>query len=247
MTKAKKPVEPLVEVPACPFATTVSPLDYGDIITVKANKDTSTREFRIHEGLLTHFSGYFRGALKNHWIEGQAKIIQMDVEEVVLEMFYCWLYSKKLYFSSPKGDADADIPLDFEDIVDAYIFADVQVIPQFGNATLDLLFQKVTQRWKFPWWVLDVTYEKTTEYSKLRQFLVNNAADAYNFGGMRENKHCYPRDFLVDVIERLKDQSIYPGQRADKDGDKYVQQQCKGMCKYHDHSNLEKVGAPTND
>jgi hypothetical protein len=113
------------------------------MIKIHVGKEENKQTFDVYEGLLKHYSTYFRTALKEEWAEGQSKTITLACDSpTVFRCFFTWLMIRKLY---AQLDSAGRIPVDFDTICEAYVFGDARGIPEFCNASIDILFQKSYQ------------------------------------------------------------------------------------------------------
>ncbi|KAI4921469.1 hypothetical protein J4E85_008814 [Alternaria conjuncta] len=188
-------VKPLLELAKCSKATPPpNPEDYGPIITVTVGNWSSKREFHVYEGLLSHYSSYFKAAVKDCW--GNSKTVELkDDNPEVFQAFFHWVYTGKLYFAL---DASGEVPLHFPLIYEIYIFGDARGALDLCNAAIDLLIQKMNQEWAFPQLHLSYIYENTLTGSALRKVLVDFAIDTFRFTD------------LVDPSQRAKEMVSYP-------------------------------------
>lgn len=201
------------------------------------------RTFPVYEGLLKHYSSYFRAALKKVWIEGQSKSVTLPTEDPeVFRAFFRWISTGKLY---SRLAPDGKIPLTFETICEIYVFGDARGAPELCNATINMLFQKCMQDWVYPSSTLDYIYDNTPDKSVLRNFVVDYAVETFSFSDIRLNEPEYPKSFLVSVIKRLVevDERLCYMNRGPPGN--YIHWKKTQICsKYHDHSAAEPASLP---
>jgi hypothetical protein len=218
---------------------------WGATVTVTVGSELHKREWSIYEGLLTHYTSYFRTALQNKWKEGETGVVDLphdnpDVFQAVFE----WLYTGKLY---PELTEEGRIPLDFETICGIYVFGDIRGIPGLCNASINLLFQTIVQAWDRPDEVLNYVYDNTCAGSNLRKFLVDQCIIGYgDWSCLSKEPHLYPCAFLSEVIQASAIQAKVikngiVGSSAVAFGvgcqkPRYIEAFAKNMCCYHDHS-----------
>jgi hypothetical protein len=222
--------------------------EYGPIVTIIVGPDRSQRTFYVYKRLLTHYSIYFRTALKDCWLEGTTKkVILSDEIPEVFQAFFTWLYAGRLYSSL---DVAGKIPFTVQLICQIFVFGDARGAPEFCNAAINLLYQKLQQDWAFPVFDLDCVYENTQSNSSLRRLLVNFAVEAFRFESIKDpmdrSLDHYPKEFLADVItafmtlEKKPIPSIagYPTGGVTKVN--WTSYTKGSVCqKYHDHSAAE--------
>ena len=144
------------------------------MVTILVGNGDKLRKFNIYKDILTFYSSYFRNALKDDWVEGQTKTINLvDDDPEVFQIFIYWLFSKRLYHpnSVPQSPNEKDTPLSFRHICDLYVFGDIMGIPELCIAAVDILFAKMMTIWIFPEGVLEYVYDNTPENSSLRRLL----------------------------------------------------------------------------
>ncbi|KAI4684646.1 uncharacterized protein J4E88_004087 [Alternaria novae-zelandiae] len=202
--EAKK-VKPLLELAKCSKATPApDPDEYGPIITIEVGTGPHTRKFYAYKGLLSHYSSYFKAALKDDWKEGTFKTVELkDENPEVFQAFFRWLYTGKLYFAL---DASGKIPLSEQLICEIYVFGDARGSTDLCNTAIDLLLQKTHQEWKVPLNQIAYVYENTLPGSALRKYLVDDVVETYRFGDLsdlsqRESELSrYPQEFLANIV-----------------------------------------------
>ncbi|KAG9188525.1 hypothetical protein G6011_02448 [Alternaria panax] len=236
--KNKKIFAP-VGLPICPhLAKRLSPDKYGSIVSITAGSKMSDIIY-VHEGLLRHYSSYFRTALKKEWVEGKSKKIALSEDDpTVVKAFFNWIFTGKLFGQlTPEGK----IPLSQLEIIEIYVFGDVRGAPELCNAAIDLLYQKGMQDWAFPVDALQHVYDNTTDSSLLRKYLVDFAAEKFTFSHLRGNEAIYSKEFLIDLVEVFVSKQVKPAFLSTMSIGKYIHTKKLEICsKYHDHSTLEK-------
>ncbi|KAH7086395.1 hypothetical protein FB567DRAFT_603342 [Paraphoma chrysanthemicola] len=230
-----KKIYPPVELPKCPYATEPpSPDDYGDVINIVVGEGATKRTFAVYEGLLKHYSSYFKTALKKEWAGEDCRMLELpDDDPEALRAFFNWTLTKKLY---PRLAQDGSIPLCSQAICMIYIFGDMRGIPELCNAAIDLLFQKHCQEWSFVRQDVQLAYGLTMEGSALRKFFVNDTMETYIFTTPESNEG-WPQDFLLDVLKGVGTRQILLGQLCGMSKGKWIHTRKLEICsKYHDHS-----------
>ncbi|KAH8728339.1 hypothetical protein GQ44DRAFT_609472 [Phaeosphaeriaceae sp. PMI808] len=227
-------VKPLTKIPKCPHTPDrPSPDDYGFIITVAVGSAEKHTLFYIHHVLLSHYSSYFRNALKPEWKGGEINSINLDEDcPVIFRVFFHWLYSGNLYTKlAPSGE----VPVTYKILIDVYVFGDARGIPELCNAVIDLLFQKFTNEWVFPVPKIIKVYENTSANAKLRIFFAALAAEVFNFKDIKEKMNKYPIEFLADAILHAQEKKVVLGASVNRA--LFSERKASQLCSYHDHSN----------
>ncbi|KAI4647966.1 hypothetical protein J4E93_004377 [Alternaria ventricosa] len=200
-----KKVTPLLELPKCSKATpSPNPDEYGDMITIVVGSAENVRKFYTYQGLLAHYSTYFKAALKDDWKEGTLKTVNLkDDNPEVFKAFFHWIYTGKLYFAL---DASGKIPLSEQLICEIYVFGDARGSTNLYNAAIDLLLQKTHQEWKVPLDQIPYVYENTLPGSALRKYLVDDVVETYRFRRLADPTQRetelprYPQEFLAEIV-----------------------------------------------
>jgi hypothetical protein len=200
-------------------------------VTVIVGSEAEKRECYIHAGLLTHYSSYFRNALKPEWVEGRTKnIVVSEDSPSMFQIFFLWLYSGKLYSTLANGR----VPISTRMICTLYIFGDANGIPELCDAAVDLVFQKFANEWAFPAQCLSYIYDHTLASSKLREIFIHLAVYCFSFCNLRSEEECFPKEFLIDVILRSRQSKTWPGNFQDKET--FLDKTASEMCIYHAHN-----------
>jgi hypothetical protein len=82
---------------------------------------------------------------------------------------------------------------------------------ELQNATMTLFYQKNVQDWAVAIPQTSAIYVRTKPESPLRRFLVDMVADTWGFKTLREDQAKLPKDFLVDVLIKLREGKVAPG------------------------------------
>jgi hypothetical protein len=212
--------------------------NYGAIVTVTVGSGDEERSYFIYEGLLKHYSSYFRTALKKEWEEGATKTIELtDDEPGVFQIFFHWIFTGTLYSElSPGGE----IPYDLMQLFKLFIFADARGIPELSNATIDGIFQVECQQWHYDVPSLQYIYDNTTPKSPLRRYMIDSATETFRFETIHDCLENYPKEFLADVITNIFANGYDSKFTSAKMGAMpYKFAKVKQLCQYHDHPKPE--------
>lgn len=236
--KAGKVYDAPIELPKCAHASTPPPPDeYGEIVEVVVGDDRlfPKETFQVFDGLLKHYSSYFRSALKEEWIGKGAKTIALPFDKPnVFRAFYNWLFARQLY--SRLSD-DGSIPMSVQLICEVYVFGDVRGVSELCNAAIDLLFQRNSQRWEFPEDSLAYIYDNTTHASPLRTYMVEYGVEKYDYGRSNVGIMDLPQEHLAECLLTLCKQRKQPCYLKDMAIGKYIHTKSLEICsKYHDHT-----------
>ncbi|KAI4617886.1 hypothetical protein J4E83_006218 [Alternaria metachromatica] len=204
-TEEPPKVTPLLELAKCSKATpSPNPDKCGPIITIVVGSAKKIREFHVYEGLLSHYSSYFKAALKGAWKEGALKTVELkDDNPEVFKAFFHWINTGKLYFAP---NASGEIPLSEKLICEIYVFGDARGCPDLCNAAIDLLLQKMHEAWRTALAELPFVYENTLRGSALRKCLVDDFVDNFRFPNLTDviqrdaELSRYPQEFLAEIV-----------------------------------------------
>jgi hypothetical protein len=194
----------------------VSRAEYGVIVLVEVGFGDNMRIFHVFKGLLTHFSTYFKTALKDTWIEGATNKVKLaDDNPEVFSAVYTWLFSGKLYFDLA---ADGSIPMTEQLICEIYVFGDARGSPDLCNAAIDLLFQKSVQLWRFFHDSLHYVWQNSLKNAPMRRYLIDSACENFGWDPQADDVSLYPVEFLLRVTRvSRKAQGIAGSLYSDKD------------------------------
>lgn len=204
---------------------------YGSIITAIVRPDCKKKDYQIHEGLLRHYTSYFRTALKPVWADGKRDTITLpDDNPTLFKIFFHWLYSGKLYSNLA---SDGSVPISESDLCVLFVFGDCRGIPGLCNAAVDLLFQCFAGEWRYANGCLNYIYDNTSTESALLAIFVDLAVGTFSFPQFRACENIYPKEFLIDVISRSRELKSWPGNLENKK--KFLDKKAAEMCMYHGH------------
>lgn len=196
------------------------------------------RPFLIHTGLLTHYSSYFRAALKNNWEEDKTNTVPLTEDDPdVFQAVFDWLYSGRLY---PALTSEGKIPYDSQRICEIFVLGDFLGVPEMCNAALDLFVQWYIQTWTFLTEPLNYIYNNTVSGSPLRRLVVCLASRGFSWNSAgvpahEQDESRYPKKFLLDVIGYSIQINHVPGQLT-VPKEEYIEQLRIMLCEFHDHS-----------
>ncbi|KAH3948663.1 hypothetical protein HBH70_071730 [Parastagonospora nodorum] len=115
------------------------------------------KRFVVHQGLLTHYSEFFRAALTGRFKEAEDKVVKLeDQSPRIFEVFVHWLYYQR--FPDADHNDGAEIIELFQDeaclekrynsvgtLIKLYVFADRHDVEKLRLATINELFQRVLE------------------------------------------------------------------------------------------------------
>ncbi|GAB7337658.1 hypothetical protein MBLNU457_g2953t1 [Dothideomycetes sp. NU457] len=203
--------------------------EYDSIITIKfvpkSDDSDASETFKVHRGLITQYSGYFRTALeKDNFKEGKTGTVELELEDLKpFKMFLAWLYQRsmlrgacseptepciKLVKDTGKDD-DGNAADLMSRYVYAWIFGEMRQAPEFQDW---VMLRLVTVANQIGFWInkdaVQHAYDNTLLGSPLRKYLVDvlvpNALPRVGF--FQENEDLYkdyPKSFTEDLLVLL--------------------------------------------
>lgn len=206
---------------------------FDDLVTVRVGRAPHIKEYSIHQGLLAHHSTVFTSMLLGTARTRSKTLALLDVDPTVFETVKYWLYTSK--FWAPGATADGKIPFDDGAILQLYFFANDNGMQQLQNAAMTLFFQKNVQDWAVAITQARAVYVRTRPDSPLRRFLVDIVAETWGFKTLKEDQAKLPKDFLVDVLVKLRDAKRAPGTASHKQT--WIAGMNRDFCeRYHVHT-----------
>jgi hypothetical protein len=199
--------------------------------TIEVGHENGVKKtFYVYRGLLCFHSTYFNKLLNGSFKEGGSDNIRLkDVSIDTFQAFFCWLNTGKLHPPS------ATISLDWQEIMEVYVFGDANMIPRLKNAAIDLYVTKIYQDHILYSSGLDYLYSHTTSGDALRKLAVDSAVEKPSWVDIEKYRERYPLEFLVDVMIVLRDKRVTVGSSSQSIYDWYKTKKDQ-ICNYHDHS-----------
>lgn len=196
------------------------------------------KDFRAHRDLLTHYSGYFKVALRrNVRTENQNKRIELsDDDPEIFAIFMKFMYEQRLFnaLKAAPGTPGSDwIPISAMTLCETYVFGQRRNVPALKNTALNLLILKQLEDTFVSENTIKYVYENTAEGSGPRMLLSDIFAHCCDFkseevqGALKE-QDVLPYEFLADVLSKGATSKV----RA---AEWYSQ---LDPCKYHDHTSI---------
>lgn len=154
--------------------------------------------FFLHKGILSFYSGYFRAALSDDFLEAVQGFIDLPTEDVSLfERFVGWLYNKNI-------DLPKEVPDAFQLICSLWAFADRRQVPLLMNAMVNALRDTVVSSWISPDAQVSYIYEHSTGASGMRRAAVEIISSTAISGLDDEsNRQQWPKEAVWDVLKAI--------------------------------------------
>jgi hypothetical protein len=100
-------------------------------------------------------------------------------------------------------------------VVDFWVFADMRGIPALGNAAIDMHHESIAATWSVCFQIIKNLYEKSSEQSCLRRFLVESHVRTRGVAAclvsVRKYQPFVVVDCLLDIIPHLVNREDYDG------------------------------------
>lgn len=194
---------------ATPYSALPSYTTWSAITTLLVGP--SCTPLPIHTGLLTHASPAFRAAFATDpqtnqptWREGATKTYFLpDEDPDAIAACLSWLYTRRLWPHSADPDRVPDhlVPLEWETLVGAAIFAAVYEMHGLHNAVISAIVDAVVQRWgegDRPTHLIPEVYDSVPAGAPLRMLFLHVGL-LEERGWLEEQGDALPEEFWVDV------------------------------------------------
>jgi hypothetical protein len=91
---------------------------YDEIVEITTGTGLSAMSFKMHKGLLSHYSSYFDKALNGDFKEGKTGRLALPEEQgTIFKHFVLWVYSGKIEIETSGG-------IDFMRLCKLWVLAD---------------------------------------------------------------------------------------------------------------------------
>lgn len=166
------------------------------------------KKFIVHKAFVCHYSPPLDAAFKGNHIEGQTQTYRLeDVDAPVFSLFIQWVYSQSLDVAPEKC---LDNAANTSQLAALWVLADRLIIPRLQNLVIDILNEVAHSRKQTPLWDIPYIYEKTSESSVLRRWIIDRCVRRLTKAGFLEGQESFTRQSFVDVTLALCDTAIIP-------------------------------------
>ncbi|KAK5683433.1 hypothetical protein LTS10_004965 [Elasticomyces elasticus] len=206
-------------------------------ITISVGTD-NPQKFRAHEGLLCEHSGFFKAALGRAWKEGnERKVLLPEDRPEVFELFFCFIYSGRLYLKDRTQDYvddDGDCrDVEYHKIGHAWLLADKLQSCTMKDALTDCLANKVMSEECVPTGMHRQLHEGASNTAGLKRMLVDFAVRYWDDDSFEEyDIGNSPGSFTQDLLAALA-----RGRQKGRAGQERPWE--NEDCYYHDHGEEE--------
>ncbi|KAI7171003.1 hypothetical protein KC343_g14054 [Hortaea werneckii] len=207
-----------------------------DIVQLEIGDESKI--IKVHKGVLSFYSGYFRAALNGNFLEASQSGIKLPTEESnVVELAVAWMYVRRLNvdFEHTKR-ADTGLLL-----CKLWAFADRRQIPSLANVAIDYLRSHVLTLWYRPTHkMIQYAYANTSANAALRRFLVFFIAVTCNRSSFNDQveRSGWPQEAVWDLLLAVWQETgagAHPQNPNTKNTDTKKVIQDVVMCEYHVH------------
>ena len=163
----------------------------NDIVEVIVGESKKT--FKVHSGLLSGKSEFFRAAFEGKFREGQDQRIELpETSETTFRGLLLWCYTGQVLESS---ENPTDVPL--RSLVSLYAFADFCGIPKLQDDTIDQIVNTLVAGRTMP---PRIVYECTRTGSPLRRLFIHYFTKVYDWQKNAEKKATILSGFCTDSL-----------------------------------------------
>jgi hypothetical protein len=205
------------------------------MVTIRVgNGEEPDVDLHVYRGLLCHQSTTFEKLLGSQM--GEPALIDISGEADTFRLFFRWLNTGSL--------ADHGLP-SWQDIIDAYLFAENFGVRSLQNHVLDMFLRKHADSNEVPVNAAHIVYQETSPADPLRRLLIHAVAERWGFEHPRDEEQKLPSTFLHDLLDHLRIQNRAPGNLAIPCKE-WIEQELKSFCaRFHLHTEEETSSNPT--
>lgn len=170
---------------------------FGAVIDIAVGRNNALRTFKVHEGVLRFYSGFFRTTLATNTNDGAIELPGED--PAVFDIFSLRLYTRR--FANPVGEDDVT-RLHLNRLLRLWIFAEAHQIPLLQNEVLSFLHKKLATEARITTNVIQYLYEHTSPTSPLRRYYMEAVARKGKAAShlAPDQVGSWPRAALIDVM-----------------------------------------------
>lgn len=150
---------------------------FDHLIEVEVGTGEGQRTFKVFNGVLCLYSGYFNAALNGRFKEAENGVVKLPTEDrIVFELFRQYIHTRRFY----EPILDPSILLDYATITKLWVYGDAHDVPLLQNAVIDILIAKMKDTGALPNEdVLTYVWANTLESSCSRRALVGACLTVY--------------------------------------------------------------------
>jgi hypothetical protein len=188
----------------------------GSIIVKVGSEE---KKYLVHKALLSHHSGYFRGALSSSFKETDNGVIPLDdVDTEVFDVFVNWIYKDQLPecvkqhtpVSVACFDPDAQTKMSVRHRT--YVLADRLLVPQLKRVLLEVTYGDYVRSSRPSFGLVFYLFNNLSEGDKILQLLIDahcirGGVDNYRKHAPMRHLEMLPARFMVGVMHKLQDLS----------------------------------------
>lgn len=149
-----------------------------DVIALAIGPGGATTNLQVYRGLLCHHSMYFDRMLNGGFSEAGEKVVRLpNVNVQAFRSFFHWINARIVDLAPDDESTHEDAWSAWEQVTEAYIFADFHQANAFRNAVLDYVFLRIEKTGTFATYIPRRLYPNTHQGDRFRKFLVNLTAE----------------------------------------------------------------------
>lgn len=165
--------------------------------------------------------------MKKKWTGDNDRILELpDNEPESIKVYVAWLYSHRI-FTKPKGEVSRELGVEFDGLIDAYIFGDMIQDSDFKDAIIDALTERSKEGEKYIMNARKI-WESTPPGALIRRYVMDTYVWEGNEGWLEDD--AVPdvnQDFLLEL-----GRALYKRVRSPRDYAPFV----RNSCLYHEHT-----------
>ncbi|OBT82325.1 hypothetical protein VE02_08193 [Pseudogymnoascus sp. 03VT05] len=176
--------------------------NYTQIATIIVGVGEEQKKWCIPTDLLCYQSGYFRGALRRHFIEAKEQKVELpDIDPRTFKFIVEWLYSHIVHKPCADSD-DARTGL----LIDAWVLADYLQMPRLQNAIMELMDTCIFESVRIPIEEFQRVFGNYDRSSAFRRWMVDCCTWALD-----RNDAVIQECVDLSATEILKDEDNFSG------------------------------------
>ena len=210
---------------------------FDRMVTIRVgNGEEPDVNLHVYRGLLCHYSTTFQKPLGSQ--SDEPALIDTSGEADTVRLFFRWLNTGSL--------VGHRLP-SWQDIINAYLFAESFGVRSLQNHSLDMFLRKHAESNEVPVNAAHIVYQESSPADPFRRLLIHVVAERWGFERSRDTEQELPSAFWHDLVDHLRIQSRAPGNLA-VPRKEWIGQECRTFCdRFHVHTKEEKDSNDSKD